>query len=445
MRNTNILIIDDEVNLTRSLAFTLRQAGMECSGTHNGLAGCELAKAQQPDIILLDIRMPGMGGLEVLEWLQAEEPDIPVIMMSAFDDTQDAVTAMKMGAVDYLAKPFDVDELIHLIRETEAKRRLEAEVGYLRERNAANESFIGNSPAIRNLRQELSAIAKSEAKTILLLGETGVGKALVAREVHLKAHGPDQPFVEVNCATLAENQIEAELFGAERGALPGLVAKRKGLLEIADGGTLLLDEVGELPLGVQAKFLAFLETRRFRGLGMPRDAFSDVTVVAATNNNLALAVDSGKFRRDLFFRLNVVPISIPALRARDGDVPLLAHYFAQRFAEKSGVKSISFSKSVGEYLQSYPWPGNVREIKNLVERLTIHHAGQIISIDQLPAEIRESEVQAPMGIEDSILAMERNLVLDALYKSGGRKGLTADQLGISRHALKRKMQKLGLS
>lgn len=445
MKKTNILIIDDEVNLTRSLAFTLRQAGMECSETHNGLAGYEMARAKLPDIILLDIRMPGMSGLEVLEWLRAEVPDIPVVMMSAFDDTQDAVTAMKMGAVDYLAKPFDVDELILLIRETDAKRRLEAEVSYLRERNAANETLIGNSSAIRNLRQELSAIAMSKAKTILLLGETGVGKALIAREIHQKADGPDRPFVDVNCATLAEDQIEAELFGAERGALPGLVAKRKGLLEIADGGTLLLDEIGELPLAVQAKLLVFLETRTFRSLGMPRNTLSDVTVVATTNRDLGQAVDNGSFRRDLFFRLNVVPLSIPPLRERDGDVPLLTHYFAQRFAEKNGVRPISFSKSAGEYLRSYPWPGNVREIKNLIERLTILHSGQTISIDQLPTEIRETEVQASVSIEDSILAVERNLVLDALRKSGGKKGVTADQLGISRHALKRKMQKLGLS
>lgn len=445
MKTPNILIIDDEVNLTRSLAFTLRQAGMDCSETHNGQAGCEMAKALQPDIVLLDIRMPGMGGLEVLEWLQAEVPDIPVVMMSAFDDTQDAVTAMKMGAVDYLGKPFDVDELILLIRETEAKRQLEAEVSYLRERNAPNETFIGNSIVIRNLRNELSAIAKNKAKTVLLLGETGVGKALVARELHLKSVGSDRPFVEINCATLAENQIEAELFGAERGALPGLVAKRKGLLEIADGGTLLLDEIGEIPLAVQAKLLSFLETRTFKGLGMPREIFSNVSVVAATNRDLADAVEQGSFRRDLFYRLNVVPLSLPPLRERDGDIPLLTQFFARKFAEESGIKPISFAKSVGEYLQAYPWPGNIRELKNLIERLTIHYAGQTISVDQLPAEIREADVQAPLSIEESIMAVEKNLVLDALRKSGGKKGLTADHLGISRHALKRKMQKLGLS
>lgn len=445
MKSTNILIIDDEINLTRSLAFTLRQAGMECSETHNGQMGCRLAKERQPDIILLDIRMPGMNGLEVLEWLQQETPDIPVVMMSAFDDTQDAVTAMKIGAVDYLSKPFDVDELILLIRETDAKRQLQSEVRYLRDRNTSREAFIGNSPAIRALKQELDAISSSKAKTMLLLGETGVGKAIVAREIHVKTTGADRPFVEVNCATLVENQIEAELFGAERGSLPGLVAKRKGLIEIADGGTLFLDEIGEISLAVQAKLLTFLETRMFRGLGMPRDLSSDVCIIAATNRDLTQEVENGSFRQDLFFRLNVVPVRLPPLKERDGDIELLTQYFAQRFAEESGSKAISFTKAVREFLRAYPWPGNVRELKNLIERLTILYAGQTISVDQLPLEILEAEVQAPLSIEDSMLAVEKNLVLDALRKNGGKKGVTADRLGISRHALKRKMQKLGLS
>lgn len=445
MKTTNILIIDDEFNLTRSLAFTLRQAGMECLETHNGQTGCKLAKEKQPDIILLDIRMPGMNGLEVLEWLHQEVPDIPVVMMSAFDDTQDAVTAMKMGAVDYLSKPFDVDELILLISETNAKRRLQSEVRYLRDRNTAGDAFIGNSAVMRTLKQELSSIASSKAKTMLLLGETGAGKAIVARDIHVKTVGADRPFVEVNCATLAESQIEAELFGAERGALPGLVAKRKGLIEIADGGTLFLDEIGEIPLSVQAKLLTFLETRTFRGLGMPRDLYSDVSVIAATNRDLTQEVKNGNFRQDLFYRLNVMPVRLPPLKEREGDVELLTRYFAQRFAEDAGVRPIAFAKPVGEYLRSYPWPGNVRELKNLIERLTILYSGQTISVDQLPVEIREAEVRVPLNIEDSIQAVERNLVLDALRKSAGKKGRTADQLGISRHALKRKMQKLGLS
>jgi DNA-binding NtrC family response regulator len=338
-----------------------------------------------------------------------------------------------------------VDELILLIRETDAKRQLQSEVRYLRDRNTSSEAFIGNSPAIRALKSELEMITKSNTKNMLLLGETGVGKAIIARDIHLKTAGSDSPFVEVNCATLVEGQIEAELFGAERGALPGLVAKRKGLIEIADGGTLFLDEIGEIPLSVQAKLLTFLETRSFRGLGAHRDYVSDVSVVAATNRDLKQEVDNGHFRQDLFFRLNVLPIEIPPLRERGRDIDLLCNYFAQRFADISSVKPIFFDKSVGEYLRAYAWPGNVRELRNLVERLTILYAGQTISVDQLPVEIREAEVSASLSIEESILAVEKNLVLDALRKSRGKKGVTADLLGISRHALKRKLQKLGLS
>ncbi len=445
MKTVSILIVDDEINLTRSLAFALRQAGMDCLETHSGQTGCALAVEKRPDIILLDIRMPGMTGLEVLQWLRQEVPDIPVVMMSAHDDTQDAVTAMKTGAEDYIAKPFDVDELILLIREIDAKRRVQSEVRYLRDRQIANDDFIGNSAAIRLLKSELAAIAESKAKTMLLLGETGVGKGVVARNIHVKSLGADRPFVEVNCATLSENQIEAELFGAEKGALPGLVATRKGLIEIADGGTLFLDEVAELPLNVQASLLNFLETRSFRRLGMPRDLFSDACVIATTNRDLNKEVEAGHFRHDLFFRLNVVPVRLPALKDREGDVGLLLQHFAMRFAEQAGVKPISISKPVSSYLRSYPWPGNVRELKNLIERLTILHAGQTITIEQLPPEIRDAELNEPLSIEDSMQAVERQLVLDALHKSGGKKGRTADQLGISRHALKRKMQRLGIA
>lgn len=445
MTATRVLIIDDEIKLAQSLAFTLRQAGMECSEAHNGHIGCSQAKREQPDIVLLDIRMPGMSGLEVLEWFQAEMPDVAVIMMSAFDDTKDAVTAIKMGAVDYLSKPFDVDELILLLEETNARRQLEAEIQYLRERYTNDATFIGNSPLIQNLREQIGRLSEGNAKTLLLSGETGVGKAVVARELHMRGSGKDVPFVEINCATLPENQIEAELFGAERGTLPGLVSKRRGLVEIANGGTLFLDEIGEMPLAIQAKLLTFIETRSYRPMGVMRDHHSDVRVIAATNRNLEDAVEEGSFRQDLFFRLNVMPINIPPLREREMDIDLLAKHFARRFADEVATPPIGFDKSTRSFFASYGWPGNVRELKNLIERLTILHPGQVISIDQLPAEIRNVEPKVPLSIEDSMDNVERNMIQDALVKCRGKKGLAAERLGISRHALKRRMQRLGLS
>lgn len=445
MNKTTVLIIDDEIKLTQSLAFTLRQAGMTCLEAHNGHNGCSLAKRESPDVILLDIRMPGQSGLEVLDRLTEETPDTPVIMMSAFDDTRDAVTAIKMGAVDYLSKPFDVDELIHLIEETSKRKQLESEVRYLRERQTNDNAFIGNCHLIRGLREQIGRIAESNVSTLLLSGETGVGKAVVAKQLHLQGSSEDSPFVEINCATLPERQIEAELFGAEKGSLPGLVSRRRGLVEIANGGTLFLDEISEMPLPVQAKLLTFLETRSYRPVGLTREHHSDVRVIAATNKNLERAASDKTFRHDLFFRLNVMPLEIPPLRDREQDIEALANHFARRFAEETADHPIGFAKSTLTFFNSYDWPGNVRELKNLVERLTILHAGQVISVDHLPAEFKAVEPRGPVSIEESMDGVERNMIHDALLKSGGKKGIAADRLGISRHALKRKMQRLGLS
>lgn len=445
MNSTNILIIDDEINLTRSLAFTLRQAGFSCIETHNGYDGCKLAKKQNPDVVLLDVRMPGMSGLEVLEWMLAEIPDTPVIMMSAFDDTQDAVNAMKLGAADYLSKPFDVDELILLIKDTNSQRQLKSEVRYFRERNSQNSTFLGLSPTIKNLREKLNRVSMSKVKTILLLGETGVGKSVVARDLHFRGSGKDAPFVEINCATLPENLIEAELFGAERGAIPGIISKRRGLVEIADGGTLFLDEIGEMPLSVQSKLLTFLESRSYRPIGILREHFSDVRVIASTNSNLEKAVEDGLFRQDLLFRLKVMPIEIPPLRDREKDIKLLSLHFAKRYADEAGNPPIRFSSNIQNILDSYKWPGNVRELKNLIERLTILHPKSIITEDQLPIELRDTELKRVETIEESMINVERALVRDALTKCQGKKGLAADRLGISRHSLKRRMQKLDLA
>ncbi len=445
MKNPTVLIIDDEIKLTQSLAFTLGQAGFECLQAHNGMAGCRIAQREKPDVILLDVRMPGQNGIEVLEWLIENTPDIPVLMMSAFDDIKDAVTAIKMGAIDYLSKPFDVDELFLIIQEAGRRKQLESEVQYLRERFTKDTAFIGNSPLIRTLRDQIARIASSHGPTVLISGETGVGKAVAARQVHLLGAKEDSPFVEVNCATLPETQIEAELFGAEKNSLPGLVSRRRGLVEIADGGTLFLDEISEMPMSVQAKFLTYLETRSYRPVGIAREHKSDVRVIAATNKSIEEAVEAGTFRQDLFFRLNVVPMIVPPLRERDVDVQLLAYYFAEKLAKEASLRPIAISKSAMSVLKGYSWPGNVRELKSLIERFTILYPGQTVEADQLPAEIRHAEPTGPFSFEESLENVERSMIQDALLKSGGKKGVAADRLGISRHALKRKLQRLRLS
>ncbi|RVI99091.1 sigma-54-dependent Fis family transcriptional regulator [Sinorhizobium meliloti] len=442
MMNTRILIIDDEIRITKSLAFSLKQAGFECFETHNGTLGCKAAKKENPDVILLDIRMPGMNGLEVLEWLRVETPDIPVIMMSAHDNTADAVNAMKMGAIDYLAKPFDMDELILLLKETNSKRQLESEVQYLRQKNSRESAFIGGSQQVKFLRTQIDKVSAKRVRTVLLLGETGVGKAVIARQLHKACSGEDAPFVEIHCATLPENLIETELFGADRNPRGG--PRRRGLIEIANAGTLFLDEVAAMPLSVQAKLLTFLESRTYRPAGSVRELSADVMVVAATNSDLEKATEEGRFRLDLYYRLRVMPIEIPPLRERAEDINLLIDHFAGRFADETGTAPIVFSRAARAILAAYGWPGNVRELKNLVERLTILGGSQFISPADLPSEFHSVEPREPVSIKESIFSVERSLVEDALAKSHGRKGLAAERLGVSRHVLKRKMQKLGL-
>lgn len=446
MQSTDVLIIDDEINLTRSLSFTLRKAGFLCLEAHNGYDGLALIQKQSPDIVLLDVRMPGIGGLDVLRALIEDVPDLPVIMMSAFDDTQDAVTAIKLGAVDYIAKPFDVDELILMINETTARQRLANEVAYLRQQDSHRHDFIGISPVIRALRDNLEQVASSGAKNVLLRGETGTGKAVAARDLHARSDAKDAPFIEVNCATLPEDDISAALFGADRGPSPDNAIRRKGLIEIADGGSLFLDEIAEMPWNVQSKLLTFIETQRYRPVGRDREKQADVRIISATNVDLEHAVSDRTFRQDLFFRLNVLSVQVPPLRERQSDIDLLTDHFARILTEQSGTAPIGFSKPVRRILNAYPWPGNVRELKNLIERLTILHPGTMITENQLPMELHAAAPGASTThIDDRMTHMERALIREALIQSQGRKGLAAVHLGISRHALKRRMNKLDMS
>ncbi len=444
MTETTILIIDDEENLTRSLAFTLQPENIVCLEAHDGASGIAKAEKEKPDIILLDVKLPDASGLNILDDLLKILPETPIIMISAYGDTKDAVSAIKKGAADYLTKPFDIDELTFLIRENIARKNIKSEVRYLREKNVADRNFIGESPVIQELRDRVSRIAKSSVKTILLQGETGVGKAVVAKEIHNLGDGVSAPFIEINCASLPEQLMEAELFGAEKGAYTGATSRRSGLVEIADKGTLFLDEIGELALNLQAKLLTFLESWTYRPIGSPREKKAEVRVIAATNRDLEQAVEEGTFRQDLFFRLNVMPIEIPSLAEREGDTRLLAQYFSDYFSQKEGCAPISFSSEARTMIEDYKWPGNVRELKNLIERLTILYPEQEITESLLPQEIRGRSGKHHESIVEGLEVQERKLVLKALRESGGKKGLAADKLGISRHALKRRIQRLGI-
>lgn len=445
MSTVSVLVIDDEHNLVRSIRFALQDQQMSVIGAHTGAEGLAVAEAERPDVILLDLGLPDISGLEVLPQLKAANPEVPVIMISAHGDTRAAVKAVKDGAVDYITKPFDWDELVLLIRRSSEHSRMAKELAFLRSQQTHRSKLVGYSPPMTRLHQMIEQVGGSNAKTLLINGPSGTGKALIARSLHDIRFG-DAPFIEVNCAALPEQLIEAELFGAERGAYTGASQRRTGLIGLADGGTLFLDEIGELPLPLQAKLLSFLENRSYRPIGGTRELQAEVLIIAATNRDLKTEVDQGNFRSDLFFRLNVLPIKAPPLSDRPEDVELLINYFSEFFAAQEGCAQPVWSPEVIKRLRHYDWPGNVRELRNLVERMTILYPGEEILPQLLPDEYLGTveEEQPSSDYADAVEARERELILEALRETGGRKGQAAERLGISRHALKRRIQRLGI-
>ncbi len=456
-----ILIIDDESGLVSSLSFALEEEGYTVHGAGTALAGLKAVTDLRPDLVLLDLRLPDRTGLEVLDAIQPTNGGPQVLMISAHGDTRAAVKAVKMGAADYLTKPFDLDDLLHTIRTVLERGQMAIEIDFHRRAALRNSGLIGASPAMRELAATVERVAASSTTRILVLGESGTGKALVAKAIHAGSARAARAFIEVNCASLPEQLIEAELFGAEKGAYTGAHQRRVGLVSLADKGTLFLDEIGEMPLNLQAKLLHFLEDGQYRAIGSTRSLQADVRVVAATNRDLAAEVSAGCFREDLYYRLNVICLTVPALRTRDNDVVQLAEHFAHHYAHEEGVLPVRIADSARILLAAYRWPGNVRELKNLIERLTILFPGREIGVADLPTEIAETGLfdrsvpstenaaavapsRTSASIGTTLADAERDLLLSALEKCGGHKGRAADHLGISRHAFKRRLQRLGI-
>jgi two-component system, NtrC family, response regulator AtoC len=485
-----VLIIDDETSLVNSLRFALEDEGYRVHDAATGEAGLRAVAEVQPDLVLLDLRLPDRTGQDVLEDIRRGADAPHVIMISAHGDTRAAVRAVKCGAADYLTKPFDLDELLHVMRSALERGRMAHELQYHRKAvlrqgvgTAAPEApgrpgapgLLGSSQVMAELNATIARVAGSSVARVLVLGESGTGKALVARALHAGSPRAQGPFIEVNCASLPEQLIEAELFGAEKGAYTGAHARRTGLVALADGGTLFMDEIGEMPLPLQAKLLHFLENGQFRPIGGSRALSADVRVVTATNRELAAEVVAGRFREDLYYRLNVISLRMPPLRERNGDVVQLAEHFAQLCAVEEKVPPVRFGAVARERLCAYRWPGNVRELKNLVERLTILYPGREIGVAELPLEITQAAAPLPAALTSSVEAgqrepamrplaprgamapansapitdalahTERELILQALRDCAGHKGQAADRLGISRHAFKRRLKRLGLA
>lgn len=452
---TSVLIIDDEAPLVRSLSFALKGEGFDPHGALTGADGLAMAASLTPSVVLLDLRLPDGSGMDVLEQLLRDQPGLPVVMISAHGDTRAAVKAVKLGAADYLTKPFELDDLFNVIASVLDRERMTNEISFHRQTSLLGAGdLVGASGAMRRLDEMLRRVATSNSARVLLLGESGTGKALVARAVHTLSPRSDGPFIEINCASLPEQLIEAELFGAEKGSYTGAHQRRVGLVTLAQGGTLFLDEVGELPLPLQAKFLHFLENGDYRPIGSGRAMHGDVRVVAATNRDLAEEVRQGRFREDLYYRLNVIQLAVPPLREREDDVLMLADYFAERYAREESCPPIRFGDQCRDLFRRHRWPGNVRELKNLIERLTILKPGQIIAAADLPDDMTGGRsqprpspfateaVEAPIG--DVLADAERVLLERALREAGGHKARAAERLGISRHALKRRLQRLGV-
>ncbi|MEW6423646.1 MAG: sigma-54 dependent transcriptional regulator [Bacillota bacterium] len=444
-----ILIIDDEKHLCWALEKAMRQEGYSTLSTTSGKKGLELIKEDPPSLVILDLKMPEMDGLEVLKRAREMQPRLPVIILTAHGTIETAIEAMKIGAVDYLTKPFDLDELKIVIKQNLMVSQLVTEVNFLRAELARKySSIIGESKAIQEVKKLIEKVAKSNA-TVLITGESGTGKEVAALTIHQLSPRRDGPFVPVNCAALPEQLLESELFGHEKGAFTGAVARKLGRFELADKGTIFLDEITEMPLSMQVKLLRVLQEKSFERVGGTETLRVDVRVIAATNRDIASAMQQGQFREDLYYRLNVFQIHMPPLRERKEDIPLLAQHFVEKFRPTYLVNKIS--STALELLVRYHWPGNIRELQNVIERAAIICQGNEILPEHLPKELLSTQKTTASSIINfpdqgiSLDEVEKELILKALEKTGGNQTRAAQLLGITRSALLYRSQKYGLN
>ena len=429
-----VLVVDDEVNARNALTELLRDEGYTVDAAADGFKALGKIADFAPDLVLTDLKMPGMDGIQLLEKIRESDPELPVVMMTAFGEVETAVSAMRSGARDYLSKPVNVGELSVIVGREMAGRKLRLEAGLLRARIAEKYSFnniIGNAAPMQEVFKTVAQIASSRA-SVLITGESGTGKELIAAAIHERSPRANGPFVKLHCAALAETLLESELFGHERGSFTGAAGRRDGRFQQANHGTLFLDEIGEISPAVQVKLLRFLQEREFERVGGNETITVDVRVLAATNRDLKQMVADGKFREDLYYRLNVITVDMPSLRARPSDVPLLAGHFLRKYAEENGKKIEAFSDEALERLAAYSWPGNVRELENVVERAVVLAQGSQVTGAELPPSVVPARtrggVQIPGATMDEI---ERYAITKTLESTGGSTSQAAEILGIS--------------
>jgi len=454
-----ILVVDDESFIRENLERILTGKGYKLYGAENGRSALDMVAEEEIDLVLLDLNLGKESGLDVLRELKEADPELLVIIITGYGTVESAVEALKMGAYDYIKKPFKADAIHLIVRLALETQNLRREVRQLRREGKAmlgSSRIVGNSPQIIDVFHQIKEVAKHEFSTVLITGESGTGKELVAREIHSLSPRKDKPFVDINCGSLPYNLLESELFGHEKGAFTDAKTKKTGLLEEADGGTLFLDEIGEMDPGLQVKLLRVLEDRKFRRLGSTKNIDIDVRVISATNKDLKNAIDEKEFREDLYYRLNVFPIQIPPLRERKDDIPPLLYFFISRFSTefKKNIKDVA--KDALELFMQYGWPGNVRELKNVAERICIMQNSEVITKDMLPVEIKGNtdensnafsfEIpQDGMVLEDFMNSIEHEMIAKALDMTGKNVAKTSRLLGVPRGTLRYKIEKYGLS
>jgi two-component system response regulator HydG len=446
-----ILVVDDEESHRIMLRAVLQEEGYEVTEAGDGPDAIRAMEQEPFDLVLLDIRMTTLDGIETLTEIRKISPFVPVLMMTAYASVKTAVEALKAGAFEYLTKPLDIDELKILIEKALEHYHLREENLALKERLGDRFDFskiIGKSPKIKELFDLLSQVAPTDA-TVLILGESGTGKELVANAIHHNSPRANQPFIKVAGAALPETLLESELFGHEKGAFTGAVARKEGRFQLAHRGAIFLDEVGEMSATTQTKILRVLQEKEFEPLGSTRTVKVDVRVIAATNKDLEKEVREGRFREDLFYRLNVVPVSLPPLRERKEDIPNLAGHFLSLYREKNQKELREISKKALDLLVRYDWPGNIRELENCIERAVVLARGEVIAPADLPPQIQalssekeDSEVRFPSGV--SLHEVERALILKTLEDTGGNRSRAAEILGINRRTLQMKLKEYGM-
>jgi nitrogen regulation protein NR(I) len=458
----HVLIVDDENNIRRVLAAMLKREGYEVTTAADGEQALAVFQKVPVSVVVTDLVMPRVGGMDLLKRVVADWPDVPVILITAHGSVDSAVAALKAGAFDYITKPFDQEELKKVIAKAARAHTLESQ--NVHAPDAAGSPLVGESPAMKAIHEMVARVADSPS-TILITGESGTGKGLIAQELHRLSSRAEKALIKVNCAAIPKDLVESELFGYEKGAFTGAVGSKPGRFELADGGTLFLDEIGEIPGEIQVKLLRALQESEFERVGGVRTLRVDVRLIAATNRDLKALIAEGRFREDLFYRLAVVPMELPPLRERREDIPILVAHFIAKFNARLGKKVEGVDPEAMQLLQAYGWPGNIRELENLMERSVLFADGPIIEASQLPDALRERAAGAPVPIapvgplaaiaspagasmkeivRQAQAELERGLIAAALEETGGNVTRAAKRLQISRKSLQVKMKDLGL-